>query len=93
MRPPRHCELREGQASEILAGIEGVGTVLVGVLVRAPNCLQVNRKIVRAFAGITSDLEKTHGSATHRARRETIGPVVSSDQRDWPMSRSPALHH
>ena len=89
----RHCELREGHAPEILAEIEGVGTVLVGVPVRAPNRLQVNRKIVRASAGITSDLEITCRSAAHRPRREATGPVISSDQRDWPTSRSPALRH
>ena len=33
-----------------------VGTVLVGIPVRTPNHLQVNKNIVRAFAGITNDL-------------------------------------
>ena len=78
---------------EVLAEIEWVATVLVGVPVRPPNRLQVTREIVRTFAGITSDSEKTRRSAAQRGCRETTGPIVSSVQCDWSTSRSPALRH
>ena len=87
---PRRCEHREGHAPKILVGIEEAGTVLVGVPVLVANRLQINRKTVRAFAGITNALVRTHESAAHRARRETTRPVADSDKRDWPTSRSPA---
>ena len=60
-----------------LVGIEEVGTVLVGIPVRGAIRLQINRKTVRAFAGITNDLGRTRESAAYRARREPPGPVVA----------------
>ena len=67
-RSPQHCEHREGHPPGIPVGIEEVGTVLIGVPVRAANRFQTDRKTVSVFAGITNDMVRTGESATHRAQ-------------------------